>query len=986
MTLDVGESQVEWHLDFDSLGGAEVDLSEVDDRRALTTQLTTQLKDRFEIRGELGAGGMGVVYRAFDRKVGREVALKLIKAEVCESGRRRLAREGAATARLTHPGVVRVHGAGEAGGQVYLVYELISGGRELKEAFEGASLEARLDWLEQVASALGAAHAVGIVHRDVKGENVLLDEEGRVRILDFGLAHLEGADRLTLSGAVVGTPYYMSPERFAGAEIQPTQDVWSFGVLLYLALTGCLPFAAGNLLSLLAALKKPPLRPRRHDSTIPQALEAVCLRCLAHEPGERYRDGAEVEAALREARSGASPRSLPTLGLALLGAAVAVTGLVLGSRSGPREWESEAELEAFLARAEPSAWREAHARDAFATSGLKARISLALAKAESLPRSERLRLARSAAEVAPSGELSLLQARLLGAEGRGGEAARLLLEAREGGVSDSDLREVLVEAFGERASGGNEELARALLARSSEFPQARWLGPSVEALLSSGQLDLAGELLEAAEPGSLGEGRRGALGADLALARGEDPRPLLERALARAPSSATLTLRLSLASFRKGDAKTGLLVLGRQARDPDCLQLSRLWEAPNSEAPREWRAALASCLLLDARAELALSRRSGALPPEVRHERIRVALERIEALGVSTEERQALAVALGGPAPELASRGHVPAWAAALLAEGLLRDGRAKEALADLERLPGGLRGRLLLSAGRRAEALPLLEEAAGDLLCERATVAACLRATEAAAPERASQWRARLAKIDGEGREAAKVLFARYLQLHRQTRLSYAQEEALLRAVLVEDPYLLDAHHYLERARFSQGQADGLERALHVASRAPRHLAALCGIAQRSEGARSVVRVEDRRSSADPLTQGFFALVELEGKGVGDPVELVSVLDHVLGLDPGDQAARTLRGFAALRAGRLGAAAADLERVVEDEPQAAQARFYLALVAGARKTPDALLEHFRRAKEAGYRTRGQWRAAHYPELRPYVGRAGFEVLKDGLR
>ncbi|MGE0706607.1 MAG: serine/threonine-protein kinase [Planctomycetota bacterium] len=261
--------------------------------------------ERFELLEELGRGAMGTVWRARQLPFQREVALKLlIKVDARQTAR--LLREGELMARLDHPGVVAVHGAGWIEDRPYLACELVRGARSLEEVYLDAPLAERVEWLIQAGHALGAAHALGIVHRDVKLENLLLDPAGRVRVTDFGIATAVGLEQLTQTGAQVGTPYTMSPEQVRGDRDQlgPPSDVWALGVLLYLALTEDYPFDGVSQLELISQiLAAAPPPPRSLVPDAPPALEALCLRALAAEPAERPASGALFARALAAARA-----------------------------------------------------------------------------------------------------------------------------------------------------------------------------------------------------------------------------------------------------------------------------------------------------------------------------------------------------------------------------------------------------------------------------------------------------------------------------------------------------------------------------------------------------------------------------------------------------------------------------------------------------------------------------------------------------------
>jgi tetratricopeptide (TPR) repeat protein len=255
-----------------------------------------RLGGRYELVSLLGRGGMGAVWRARDLEAGgREVALKLVLASGSDASRRaRFQREGEVTASLSHPGIVRVHAAGDLDGVPFLAYELVEGGRTFEHVLGPATpLSTKVELVRDAARALGAAHQRGVVHRDVKPSNVLVDAAGHVRVADFGLAAAAGLERLTQTGALVGTPTHMAPEQLvSGATPGPTTDVWALGVVLYQALTGALPFRAETLLQLGMQISSGAYTaPRALVPDLPIALEAICVTALAPSPADRYPHG-----------------------------------------------------------------------------------------------------------------------------------------------------------------------------------------------------------------------------------------------------------------------------------------------------------------------------------------------------------------------------------------------------------------------------------------------------------------------------------------------------------------------------------------------------------------------------------------------------------------------------------------------------------------------------------------------------------------------
>jgi hypothetical protein len=249
----------------------------------------------YELLGELGRGGMGVVYQARQRKLDRLVALKMILAGA-HAGLEELARlrsEAAALARLQHPNVVQIHEVGEHDGCPFLALEYVTGG-SLEQKLDGTPLPARAaaELVQTLAGAVHAAHQRGVVHRDLKPANVLLTAEGAPKVTDFGLAkRLDAPAGGTQSGVIVGTPSYMAPEQAAGRsrEIGPAADVYALGAVLYELLTGRPPFRAPTALdTLLQVQTAEPVPPSRFQPGVPRDLETVCLKCLRKEPHQRY--------------------------------------------------------------------------------------------------------------------------------------------------------------------------------------------------------------------------------------------------------------------------------------------------------------------------------------------------------------------------------------------------------------------------------------------------------------------------------------------------------------------------------------------------------------------------------------------------------------------------------------------------------------------------------------------------------------------------
>jgi TPR repeat protein len=306
------------------------------------------LDSLYAIEEELGRGAMGIVYRAREFASGREVALKLLQS-AGEDGVRsaRFMREGELGAQLKHPGIVRVHRVGLLKGHLCLAFELVPGCRTLAVLLPQLPTLEAVRLIADAAHALGAAHAAGLVHRDVKGENLLVDELGVLRVADFGVATGRDLERLTLSGVLVGTPLHMAPEQIDSLQrgaIGPPTDVWALGLLLYEALTGRHPFAGTlSLADLLVTVLQTDIPP---PPGVSKPLASVCMRALERDPSKRFADGEALALALEEALTGdpapggRGQGAFVALGLALVvvvGAAVAWATRSPAGEASPRE-------------------------------------------------------------------------------------------------------------------------------------------------------------------------------------------------------------------------------------------------------------------------------------------------------------------------------------------------------------------------------------------------------------------------------------------------------------------------------------------------------------------------------------------------------------------------------------------------------------------------------------------------------------------------
>ena len=300
----------------------------------------------YELRGLLGQGGMGSVYRAYDPRLEREVALKVLNGEQLSGvARARFRREAEVAARLVHPHVVALHGIHELeGGGLALVFELVPAAGPLDQRW-GPELRERIRLLRDAAQGVAAAHALGVIHRDLKPDNLLVDALGRVRVADFGVAFASDADggELTATGSMLGTPSFMAPEQVSRqADPTPASDVWSLGVLLYLALSDELPFPGpdlGSFFSQLNAGLTPSLRER--IASAPPRLRTLLSRALSPTPTERLPDAQTFALGLEEwleapakGSTASRPLRVALLGLVLCG--LTLLGVaVVGERAPP---------------------------------------------------------------------------------------------------------------------------------------------------------------------------------------------------------------------------------------------------------------------------------------------------------------------------------------------------------------------------------------------------------------------------------------------------------------------------------------------------------------------------------------------------------------------------------------------------------------------------------------------------------------------------
>jgi eukaryotic-like serine/threonine-protein kinase len=316
------------------------------------------LPERYANAEQIGRGGMGEIFRATDTALGRAVAIKVLDDRYAQdfSVRERFTREALAVARLSgNPNIVTIYDVGEQGDRPFIVMEYLPGGSlEQRLRDEGAQQPAQaLTWLEQAANALDAAHRNGIVHRDVKPANLLLDGHGRVHVADFGIASAAGMHSLTQTGTVLGTASYLSPEQASGESTSAASDLYSLGIVAFELLTGRRPFEGDTIAEEAAAHVNADVPSvQTFSPRLPHELDAVFGRALSKEPTWRFSSGAEFVAALRAAfdhaagetaivaaprRRGPSPKLLVlAAALILAGIAGAIAAAVLSGDHGSK--------------------------------------------------------------------------------------------------------------------------------------------------------------------------------------------------------------------------------------------------------------------------------------------------------------------------------------------------------------------------------------------------------------------------------------------------------------------------------------------------------------------------------------------------------------------------------------------------------------------------------------------------------------------------
>src|SRR5256714_2521345 len=266
----------------------------------------TVVDGRYSIISRLGSGGMADVYCAQDVQLGRKVALKLLYRRFAQDEQfvERFKREASAAAGLQHPHVVGVYDRGEFDGTYYIAMEYLEG-RSLKQIVEDEgplAPERAIELVVQILRAARFAHQRGVIHRDIKPHNVIVDEEGRVKVTDFGIARA-GASDMTETGSIMGTAQYLSPEQAQGHAVSAQSDLYAIGIVLYELLTGRVPFDGDSPVTIaLKQVSELPIPPSAYNPAVPPELDAIVLRALEKDPARRFADADEMIAELEGLR------------------------------------------------------------------------------------------------------------------------------------------------------------------------------------------------------------------------------------------------------------------------------------------------------------------------------------------------------------------------------------------------------------------------------------------------------------------------------------------------------------------------------------------------------------------------------------------------------------------------------------------------------------------------------------------------------------
>jgi serine/threonine-protein kinase len=309
---------------------------------AVDTMINTLVDGRYRVLRKLGTGGMANVYLAEDQELGRRVAIKVLDERHASDEQfvERFRREAKAAAALSHPNIVSIFDRGETDGTYYIAMEYLEGPNLKELVRQGTpSIRTAITYTREILAALRTAHRRGLVHRDIKPHNVLVDGEGRLKVTDFGIARSTASHQMTEAGSIIGTAQYLSPEQARGAPVDQRSDLYSVGIVLYELLTGTVPFKGSTPLEIaMKHLSEVPRPPSRVRPEIPPDLDRVVLRALAKRPGDRYQSAEEMDADLARIERGlpVSEETADAATAVLAGAGIEGTAIRTGATPPPR--------------------------------------------------------------------------------------------------------------------------------------------------------------------------------------------------------------------------------------------------------------------------------------------------------------------------------------------------------------------------------------------------------------------------------------------------------------------------------------------------------------------------------------------------------------------------------------------------------------------------------------------------------------------------
>ena len=268
--------------------------------------VSSALESRYQILRELGRGGMGIVFQAYDKQLKEQVAIKVLSPLLSSDpdALERLKREVSSARRVTHPNVIRIHDISELNGLHFISMEFFEG-MSLKDYIKKTgmlSLMQALNIALQICDALEAAHRQGVIHRDLKSQNVIIGSANQIKIIDFGLARSQSVEGLTATGLIMGTPEYMAPEQVAGKSVDERADIYSLGIILYEMFTGRVPFTGDSAIAVgFKQLKEDPPKPSDINTQLPPEIESVILQALQKNPLSRFLSVGELKSNLEKA-------------------------------------------------------------------------------------------------------------------------------------------------------------------------------------------------------------------------------------------------------------------------------------------------------------------------------------------------------------------------------------------------------------------------------------------------------------------------------------------------------------------------------------------------------------------------------------------------------------------------------------------------------------------------------------------------------------